>query len=109
MVLAHREEINVTDDDHLIVLLFEDRTIKDLLNIHRVPTRKILHRCGGTMRRTEQADTLWILADLGQDASVEITKRRIGISFIFGSAMRAGSVLNILTGQSRQFIEIFCA
>src|SRR2546428_6943616 len=66
MMLAHRREVDVLDDHHLVVVLDEERVVEDVLDLLVVTGREELQRRLDTLGRLGQALTLGVLAQLLQ-------------------------------------------
>ena len=62
-MLAHGEEINVFDDDHLIVFLIKQRIEKHLLGVLCVSSCQHLHGFCHAHGGLLQAFALWVFAE----------------------------------------------
>ena len=62
VVLAHREEVNVLHDDHLVVVFLEEGRVEHGVRVLGIATGENLHRLCQTHRRLQQSFTLGILA-----------------------------------------------
>ena len=70
VVLAHGEEVDVADDDHLVVFLLEEGVGEHLVRVLRVATGEDLHGLGHAHGGLLQALSVSILAEQGEDALV---------------------------------------
>lgn len=69
MVLAEREDVDVTDNDHLLVILGEDSVVDDVHETLLVSLRHPHERLGVTLRSAEEALTVGVLADTLKNSS----------------------------------------
>lgn len=69
VVLAEREDVNVTDDDHLLVVLGEDGIVDHVNQTLLVSLRHPHERLGVTLRSAEEALTVGVLADTLKNSS----------------------------------------
>lgn len=69
VVLAEREDVDVTDDDHLLVVLGEDGVVDDINKTLLVSLRHPHERLRITLRSTEKALAVGVLADALKDSS----------------------------------------
>ena len=66
MVLAETVEADVLRDDHLVVLLLEDRPVEELVDILRVAAREKSERFRDALGRPAEPLAIGILAELGE-------------------------------------------
>lgn len=69
MVLAEREDVDVTDDDHLLVVLSEHGIVDHINKTLLVSLRHPHERLGVTLRSTEETLAVGVLTDTLKDSS----------------------------------------
>ena len=63
VVLAHGEEIDVFNDDHLVIFLFEQRIGQHLVRVHGVASCEHLHGFGHTHGGLHKTFAFWVFAN----------------------------------------------
>jgi len=63
VVLAHRVELDVSYEHHIVVLLLEHRVADHVVYVHRISAREPSERIGDALRRAEQTLARRILAE----------------------------------------------
>ncbi len=111
VVLAEREDVDVADDDHLVVLLVENRLVDQRRQVGLVALREEEKRVGGALRRLEQALARRILAELLQNGSVRSGQLAAALLALLGALVGASlgadtGVLEDLAPAARQLCVV---
>jgi hypothetical protein len=67
MMLTHRKDLNILDNNHLIVILMEHSSIHNIPQVLLIPFREEHHGLGVALGRLEEALAVGIFADAFED------------------------------------------
>ncbi|MNG08457.1 hypothetical protein D3C84_918150 [compost metagenome] len=70
MVFAQRVQLDVPDDDHLIVVRFEQRAVDDLFEGLLIAVTQVLHGFRRALWRVHQAFAFWIFTHATENCPV---------------------------------------
>ncbi len=75
MMLAHREELNVLHDHHLVIIDVEERIVENVRDVHRITAREELHGLLHALRCAHQSIARGVFAKTYEQFAIEILRR----------------------------------